>query len=117
MGDRFLKMPDSIMLPTQEGIHIVQTVDIIRCETFGSYTTFHLINEKKIILSKSLSSFKDVLFAPFFLRVHHSHLVNFSKIVLYQRKGFLNMADGAVVPVSRSKKVIIRHLLESKPEV
>lgn len=98
------KMPDTIPLSTQEGIHVVPARDIIRCETSGSYTTFFLTDRRHIIVARSLTSFDEFLYPPFFLRVHHSHLVNVSKIKLYEKKGLLIMADDTTVPVARSKK-------------
>jgi two-component system LytT family response regulator len=42
----------------------------------------------------------------FFLRVHHSHLVNLNEVVKYVRGegGYLVMSDGSTVNVSRTRK-------------
>ena len=43
---------------------------------------------------------------PFFVRVHHSYIINIKEATKYVRGegGHLIMSDGAAVPVSRSRK-------------
>lgn len=42
----------------------------------------------------------------FFVRVHHSYLVNLNEVIKYIRGdgGYLVMSDGATINVSRSRK-------------
>lgn len=96
--------PDKIFLHTQEGIHIVLLADIIRCETSGSYTTFHIAERKKIIVSKSLKSYDDLLTTPQFFRIHQSHTVNLDYVKTYNRDGTLLLKDGTTLPVAQRRK-------------
>lgn len=96
--------PDKIFLHTQEGIHMVLLNDIIRCETSGSYTTFHLSGNKKILVSKSLKSYDDLLTTPQFFRIHQSHTINFDYVKIYNRDGTLWLKDGTVLQVAQRRK-------------
>ncbi|QJB31709.1 response regulator transcription factor [Chitinophaga oryzae] len=98
------KTPRRLVLPTQEAMHVVKIDQIVRCETSGSYTTFHLIQGKKIIVSKPLKNYEDILLPPEFFRIHQSHLINTNYINSYSREGLVQMEDGNEVPISRVNK-------------
>ncbi|WP_228012143.1 LytR/AlgR family response regulator transcription factor [Flavobacterium hungaricum] len=98
------KTPDRIILPTQEAMYVVKLEQIIRCETSGSYTTFFLTDGRKIMVSKPLKNYEDLLEPPLFFRIHQSHLININAIVSYSREGMVHMNDKSVVPISRGKK-------------
>jgi two-component system LytT family response regulator len=98
------KTPDRIILPTQEAMYVVKLEQIIRCETSGSYTTFFLTDGRKIMVSKPLKNYEDLLEPPAFFRIHQSHLINVNYIVSYSREGMVQMNDKSFVPISRGKK-------------
>lgn len=98
------KTPDRIILPTQEAMYVVKLEQIIRCETSGSYTTFFLSDGRKIMVSKPLKNYEDLLEPPAFFRIHQSHLINLNCIVSYSREGMVQMNDKSFVPISRGKK-------------
>lgn len=98
------KTPDRIILPTQEAMYVVKLDHIIRCETSGSYTTFFLTDGRKIMVSKPLKTYEDLLQPPAFFRIHQSHLINVNCIVSYSREGMVQMNDKSFVPISRGKK-------------
>jgi two-component system LytT family response regulator len=98
------KTSDRIVLPTLEAMYVVKLEQIIRCETSGSYTTFFLKDGRKIMVSKPLKNYEDILLPPVFFRVHQSHLINVNAILSYSREGMIHMNDKSVVPISRGKK-------------
>jgi two-component system, LytTR family, response regulator len=95
-----------IALPTLTGYVFVAFVDIIRCESDNTYTTFHLKDKTKIIVSKTLKDCEALLTDYSFFRVHNSHLINLDYIVEYTRGegGVVKMSDGSHVDVSRRRK-------------
>lgn len=104
-----------IVLKDLDSIFFVKTKDIIRCESEGAYTTFHLLNKEKIIISKTIKEY-DELLAPFgFLRTHQSHLVNSLYIKRFDKNdgGVLVLEDNNSVPVSQRKKDYILEYLKS----
>jgi two-component system LytT family response regulator len=95
-----------IGLPTLHGFVFIDEQDILQCEADNTYTTFHLLNNTKIIVSKTLKDCEEILSKNFFFRVHHSHLVNINLIKEYVRGegGHITLYNDQIIPVSRSKK-------------
>ncbi len=95
-----------IVLKTLESIFIVKVADIIRCEADHNYTTFYLTNGKKVLVSKTLKDYEEMLCDYFFFRTHQSHLININHVVSFEKNdgGYLKMADGSSVPVSKRKR-------------
>ncbi|MDH6254097.1 two-component system LytT family response regulator [Chryseobacterium sp. H1D6B] len=97
---------NKISLPTLQGFKLTNITDIIRCEADSSYTTFHLTDRTKIIVSKTLHDFEEHLSEYNFFRIHHKHLINLSHLKEYikGKGGQVIMADNSVLDVSVRKK-------------
>jgi len=102
-----------IVLSTSEGYHVINTEDIVRCQSDSYYTNFHLITGKRIIVSKTLKEFEELLGDSGFVRTHKSHLINTRYIKSYIRTdgGYIIMTDGEEIPVSRRKKDYITEII------
>ena len=98
--------PQKIALPAQNGLTIVPVKEIIRCEAEVNYTNFFLTSKNKMLVSKTLKEFEELLNDYDFIRVHHSHLINLHHVKNYVRGegGTITMTDGTEVDVSRRKK-------------
>ena len=97
----------NIAVPTLEGFEMIPAVELVRCEAENNYTHLFLKSGKKITACRTLKEMEEHLKEfSFFLRVHHSYLVNLNEIAKYIRGegGYLVMNDGATVNVSRSRK-------------
>ena len=106
--------PRRIVLHTQEKIQVVNVEDIVRCEASSNYTTFFFTDGSKLLVSKTLKEFEKLLQDHPFLRVHQSHLANLQhvKAFLKTEGGYLQMQDGALVPVSFRKRQSVLEALE-----
>ena len=95
-----------IALPTAEGIHLVKREDILRIEAMSNYSVFYLNNLHKIIVSKTLKEFEQLLENSQMLRVNRSAIVNLDYVVKYKKGegGTLELVDGAEIEVSPTKK-------------
>lgn len=104
-----------LVLKTSESIHLVNVHDIIRCESDKCYTEFHLNNNKKIVVSKVLKEFDDLLNEYGFIRPHQSHLINLNYIESFEKSegGFIRMCDNASIPVSSRKKESVLRIFEN----
>ncbi len=104
-----------IVLKDSNSIFFVKVSDIIRCESDGQYTEFYIENLKKIIISKSLKEYEELLEPYGFIRPHHSHLINTSKILRMDKfnGGILVMQNQDEIPVSHRKKAQILQVLDS----
>lgn len=93
-------------LKTSDSIHVVNIADIVFCEADRNYTIFNLVSGEKIMVSKSLREYEELLPAGSFLRIHQSYLVNINQIKRYERAdgGFLVTTNEKNIPVSTRKK-------------
>jgi two-component system, LytTR family, response regulator len=70
-----------IALPSAQEIKYVNPTDIIRCESSNNYTTFYFASEEKLLVSKPIYFYEELLHDYNFIRCHQSHLVNKKYIV------------------------------------
>jgi two-component system LytT family response regulator len=113
-----LKKPETnvsqIALQMQSEIRYVPLSEIIRCEADDSYTYFFLSTSEKIVVSKSLKEYADLLRPSGFLRTHQSHLVNpkYVKSWLKEDGGILLLTSGEKIPVSKPNKETVKQALQ-----
>ena len=107
--------PKKIVIPSSDGMHILRVSDIKRCESSSNYTQFFLNNGKKLLASKTLKEFDNMLCEYSFERIHKSHLVNMNYVKKYVQSdgGYLIMEDGSQIPVANRKKEHLVTLLKS----
>ncbi|MBI3520997.1 MAG: response regulator transcription factor [Bacteroidetes bacterium] len=106
------KNKKKIVLKTMERIYSVDINDIIRFESDGGYTKVYLVDGKRIMVSRTMKEFDDILLDVGFLRVHHSHLINMNHLFCFEKaEGHVVMKDDSVVPVSNRKKDQLLELL------
>jgi two-component system, LytTR family, response regulator len=107
---------DRINVPTAEGFHVLSPGEIMRCESDGNYTRFHLINGDKLLASRTLKEFDGLLEPHGFMRVHVSHLVNMAQVKMYLHRdgGTLVLANGQEVPVSHRRRQEVIEVLGRK---
>ncbi len=112
-----LKKPQTnitkIALQMQSEIRYVSLSEIIRCEADNTYTHFLLSGNEKILVSKSLKEYADLLQPNGFLRTHQSHLVNpkYVKSWLKEDGGMLLLTTGEKIPISKPNKDIVKQAL------
>ncbi|MGB1183598.1 MAG: LytR/AlgR family response regulator transcription factor [Schleiferiaceae bacterium] len=105
--------PKKLVIPTTEGMHILNVEDIVRCESSSNYTQFFLSDKTSVLASKTMKEYETLLRPAGFERVHKSHLVNLEMIAKYVSAdgGYLLLIEGSTVPVSnRKKEVLVQHL-------
>jgi len=107
-----------IALPTMQGLEFVPVESITHCSSSNNYTEFFLKDKKKLLVSRTLKEAEDMLADHAFLRVHHSHIVNLNAITRYVKGegGYLVLADGSTVDVSRSRKELLMQKLQPYKE-
>jgi len=105
-GDADKPSRNRLALPTAEGVYLVDKANIVRVEAMSNYSTFYLNDHKKIVVSKTLKEYENILTDAFFLRINRSVIVNLDYIVKYRKGdgGTLEMSDGTEVEVSASRK-------------
>lgn len=106
--------PTKLSLHTAEKIIVVDIKNIIRCKSDSNYTTFYLADKSKILVSKTLKYYADILKEVDFLRVHQSHLINkhYIKEFIKSDGGYIILKNATNIPVSARKKAEIIAVLK-----
>jgi two-component system LytT family response regulator len=97
---------DKISLPSNDGLIIVEIQDIVHLEAAGNYSTVFMANGERIIVTKTLNQFEEILSGLSFVRIHHTHLINLKYVKKYQRGqgGTVTLTNGMMLAVSRTRK-------------
>lgn len=95
-----------LAIPVQEGMVFIHTDECVRLEASTNYTIIHLSNKNKLITSRSLGDFEELLDSNQFTRIHRSHIINHRYVKKYHRGrgGFIEMEDGTNIEVAIRKK-------------
>lgn len=104
---------EKLALHTSEKIHVVELKNIVRLESSGNYTVFYLADKSKILVSKTLKIYDQMLAEAGFVRIHQSHLINSTYVKEYVKQdgGYILMKDGSAPPISARKKAEVVDLL------
>jgi two-component system, LytTR family, response regulator len=110
------KEPKRFAVPTQEGLIMISSEEVLYCESDGPYCTFHFTNNNKPLLtSRTLKEAEEVLTGSGdFFRVHSSFLINMKFIQKYIRGegGEVILTNGKNIPVARSRKADFLNALD-----
>lgn len=103
-----------IALPATKETRFARPQDIVRCESVNNYTTFYFNNGEKLMVSKPIYEYEELLGSYGFIRCHQSHLVNkrYVKSWIREDGNYLLLEDGSQIPISRQKKDSIKEELE-----
>jgi two-component system, LytTR family, response regulator len=106
-----------IAVPTFDGLQMLGAEEIIKCTAHESYTEISLCNGSKIMVSRLLKEYEDLLSDLNFFRIHNSCLVNLTHVKKYIKGegGYVLMSDGASCEVSRRKKTELLSRLSLLP--
>jgi two-component system, LytTR family, response regulator len=94
-----------IAIPHRTGYDFVPIHDILYCKAEGAYTTV-VLQDRKLLLSRSLGETEQMLPMQLFERAHHSLLVNIRRIVSFSREdgSYIVMDNGDQLTVSRTRR-------------
>ena len=103
-----------LVLKTSNNIHIVNIDSIIHLKSDHNYSAFYINDGRKIVVSKTLREYDDLLEKHNFFRVHKSHLINLKQISRFERAngGTLIMSNESRIPVATRKKESLLELFD-----
>ncbi|SDD92307.1 LytR/AlgR family response regulator transcription factor [Niabella drilacis] len=107
------KAPAKIALPLFQETRYVAVDSIVRCEAQNTYVYFYLNNGEKILVSRPLKEYDELLAPGGFIRCHQTHLVNpvFIKSLLKEDGGCLLLTNEEKIPVSKAKRDAVKRAL------
>lgn len=108
------KSPKKMVLRTLNELHLVNISDIIYAKNDNSYTTFYLENDEKIMVSKGVVYYEEMLAECGFFRPHQSYLVNLNHVKKLDKTdgGFIILDTKTEIPISARKRKNLIDLLE-----
>ncbi|MDB5013978.1 MAG: two-component system response regulator, partial [Daejeonella sp.] len=94
-----------ITLPHSQGFHVLDISSIVYVEADSNYSVFFLESNEKIIVSKPLKEYEEILESVNFIRIHKSAIINLRYLKEYSNKnGFVVLLqNGVELPVSRRR--------------
>ena len=106
-----------IAFPVSDGLMFVEVENISFLEADGSYCTIWLNDNSKILVSKKLKYFDDLLKnRAQFYRIHRSSLININAIQKYSKAdSHLVLNNNKIVKISRDKKADFEQYIKTVP--
>lgn len=95
-----------LCIATLNGCEFIDLKEIVWCNAEGTYTAFHLANNVKLISSRHLGFYEDLLCANNFCRIHNTSIINlrFIKSYIKGKNGYVIMANGARLEIAQRRK-------------
>ncbi|WP_417290682.1 LytR/AlgR family response regulator transcription factor [Corallibacter sp.] len=94
-----------ITINTDGKLIFLNTEDILFVESDGNYSTFNMVNDKKIVVTKKLKEVNTILPETCFFRIHNCYIINLNKIKEFIKSdGYVIMDSDDKIPVARQRK-------------
>lgn len=95
--------PLKIALPQLGGISFIEVDEMVSLQADSNYTIIHMKDMQKLVISKTLKDFEELLDENQFARIHKSYIVNLRYINEYSTidGGIVKMSDGNQWSISR----------------
>ena len=96
---------EKITIPHLGGFKIIELTDIMYFEGDGNYTTLYLQSMEKIVVTRQLGIFEEILPASTFFRIHKSTIVNLKHVIGYNSNegSVAVMKDNNTLTISRRR--------------
>jgi two-component system LytT family response regulator len=109
-----IRQKKKVVLKTLENIYLVDLQNITHFESDGCYTYVHTTTGDRILISKTLREFDDMLIDSGFYRVHKSYLINLSQINRFEKHegGYIILNNDCKIPVASRKREELLDLFE-----
>lgn len=97
-----------------QGMQFYGVAEIIRLEGDRNYTNFFFTHNRKLLSSKTLKEYEEILIDKGFVRCHKSHLVNKRFVKELKNDNLLYLIDGSSVEISRRRITEVKILLQGR---
>lgn len=100
------QQPETIALPSFNGLFFIPLTSIIHCRSEGSYTRFIIKNHPEILVSRNIGEFEGLLPEAVFCRVHNEHIVNLAYVHQYirGRGGYILLHNNTRIEIAARRK-------------
>lgn len=107
---------DFIAIPTIEKIEFIKTKTIVYCKSDGKYTEFHLKGGQKIVSSKNLGEYEQILDDQVFFRIHNSYIVNLNFVENINKAAgnYIELGNNISLPIAKRRQESLHRFLKIK---
>lgn len=107
-----------IIIKTSDQIHLLELRNMISLESDSCYTTVSVADGSRIVVSKTLKEYDEMLTGCGFYRVHKSYLINLSHIKRFDKQdgGYIILTNDLRIPVASRKREEMLELMEKMAE-
>lgn len=104
-----------IAIPVAHGFEFLKADEILYVHADGAYSEIHLVNQRKIHLSKRLSIMDQILEDKRFFRCNRSYIINLHHIKRFEKTegGNITMSNEQRIPLSKDKKDTFENLINT----
>jgi len=108
------KLFEKLAVATLTDIRFIQLEKINYIESDNNYSTIYLENKERIVSSKNIGHYEELLAESYFFRINNSNLVNLKKIIRFikGKTGSVELENGNTLLVSASKKEALLKLID-----
>lgn len=105
-----------IAIPSIDKIEFVKIENIIYLQSDGRYTIFFLKEGKKIVASRNLGEYENIIDKNLFFRIHNSYMVNLKHVVsINKRDGvYCEMINRISLPIAKRRQDSLNRFLKIK---
>ncbi len=99
------RKPRKLAVKDSQSTRFIEISSITRFQADSNYTLIFLTDGTKIVTTRTLKEYEDILTDSDFFRVHNAHFINLNCVEkFYKDSNTIEMSDGSSIEVSRNKK-------------
>ena len=87
-------VPETLVIHHLKGFEVLKLPEIIMCQADGYCTNFYLTGSRKVVSSKNLKHFNEMLEDHNFIRIHHSYMISLDHVTGYTKQGEIILSEG-----------------------
>ncbi len=97
-----------LTIPFSKGHHVVRYDEILFLKSESSYTLIYLENGKKILSSRTLKNYDEILPSALFMRIHRSYIIPMKRVETIFNNPSAVQINNEQLPVSKNYKPLVR---------
>lgn len=107
---------DLVTIVSLDKTDFIATKDIVFCMADGRYTTFFLLNGKKIVSCKNLGEYEKQLNEVSFYRIHHGYIINVQHITSVVKSDgvFCELNNAIKIPIAKRKQATFNRFMKER---
>jgi len=102
-----------VIIPNSTGYTIVPVDEVIQFVSEEGYTRVYTAEGKKLISTRRLKDYEEILQDSGFLRVHRSRLINCQHILEYNRDGTILLTNDLSIVINKNNRKTVSKMIKT----